>query len=159
MVEAGRLDEGIAQLERDLGATRGWRRTLALCFLAEAFHRQREPERGLSCVAEALTMAERDLVGFHEPELYRLQGELVLQHTNGDAAQDVEASFRRAIEIARARQQKSLELRAATSLSRLLADRGNRAEARRVLGETYGWFSEGFEIRDVREAKRRLDQL
>jgi predicted ATPase len=92
------------------------------------------------------------------PELLRLDGELSLIAGRADAG-DAERTFRAAIDLARARGERSLELRAATSLGRLLADRGRRAEAQRDLAAAYGAFTEGFDTRDLREAKSLLDAL
>jgi len=90
-------------------------------------------------------------------ELHRIRGELPRQ--SGDPSQDAGRCFWRAIEIARARQQKLLELRAVTSLGRLLEQQGKSGEARRLLADIYGWFSEGFETRDLKEAKALLHDL
>ncbi len=103
-------------------------------------------------------MAERRLEGLYESELHRVKGELLLSR-RGDASEEAEACFRRAIEIARPHGEKSLELRAVTSLSRLLSGHGRREEARRMLAETYGWFTEGFDTRNLKEAKALLDEL
>ena len=73
--------------------------------------------------------------------------------------EEVERCFQTAIEIARRQQAKSLELRATTSLARLLRDAGRRDEARAMLAEIYGWFSEGFDTADLKDAKALLDEL
>jgi predicted ATPase len=95
---------------------------------------------------------------FWEAELYRLKGELLLA---GSAVHDTEAeiSFRQAFDVARHQQAKSLELRAAMSLSRLWQRQGKRAEAQQLLAEVYGWFTEGFDTPDLQEAKALLDKL
>jgi predicted ATPase len=92
---------------------------------------------------------------FHEAELYRLQGELLLAVARGGA----EVCFRQALAVARQQEARSLELRAAVSLSRLLRQQGNRQEARALLAETYGWFTEGFETSDLKEAQATLESL
>jgi DNA-binding winged helix-turn-helix (wHTH) protein/tetratricopeptide (TPR) repeat protein len=94
--------------------------------------------------------------GFFAPEMERLRGELLLARGRRDEA---EPRFRRAIDVARARAERSLELRAATSLARLLATKGKRSEARRLLREIYGWFSEGLDTADLRLARAALDDL
>jgi predicted ATPase len=86
----------------------------------------------------------------------RLRGELLLARGRPDEA---EPRFRRAIDVAKARGERSLELRAATSLARLLASRGKRSEARRLLREIYGWFAEGFDTADLQRARALLDDL
>ena len=93
-----------------------------------------------------------------EAELYRLTGELLLHQTVPDA-QHAEACFYQALATARRQQAKSLELRAAMSLARLWQRQGKRVEACRMLAEVYGWFSEGFDTADLREAQTLLDAL
>jgi predicted ATPase len=91
-----------------------------------------------------------------ESELHRLKGELLLNRGNDGAAAQ---SLRDAIGLARHQGAKSWELRATTSLARLLASQGRRAEARSMLAEIYGWFTEGFDTADLKDAKTLLDQL
>ncbi len=160
MIEKGRDGELMARLEHALIAVRTygviWRQIFSLCLLAEAYGRVGQPERGLELLSQAI--AERSLEGLYEPELHRVKGELLLKQATGGAG-DAEACFRRAIEVALAHQEKSLELRAVTSLSRLLHRQGNREEARRLLAETYAWFTEGSETADLKAAKAVLDEL
>ncbi len=85
-------------------------------------------------------------------------GDLLLRR-NPSAADRAEVSYRRAIERARSQEAKSWELRAATSLARLWRDQGKRAEARELLAPVYGWFTEGFDTLDLKEAKALLDEL
>jgi adenylate cyclase len=92
------------------------------------------------------------------PEVHRCRGALLLGQ--GDAhASEAETCFRSAVELARRGGHRSLELRAATSLSRLLAEHGRREEARRALGDVYGWFTEGFDTGDLKSARALLDSL
>jgi predicted ATPase len=107
-------------------------------------------------VAEALALVERSDERYWEAGIYRLKGELLLESRGSSEA---ETCFRRAIEIARRQSAKSLELRATTSLARLLDKQGRQDEARRMLGEIYGWFSEGFDTADLKDAKALLDEL
>ena len=109
-------------------------------------------------VAEALAHVARTGILFCEAEVHRLDGELRLA-CDPAATPAAEACFRRAIEIARAQQARSWELRAARSLARLWRDHGRRAEAHDVLAPVYGWFTEGFDTPDLREAKALLDEL
>ena len=95
---------------------------------------------------------------FWDSELQRLKGELHLGNDQSDAAA-AEACFIRAIETARAQCAKSLELRAAASLARLWRDQGKRGEARDLLAPVYGWFTEGFDTADLKEAKALLEQV
>ncbi len=104
-------------------------------------------------------MVERTGAGYYEAELYRLNGELQLMRGDGPRQGEAEASFERAIELARHRSAKSFELRAVTSLCRLWQRQSRDADARRCLAETYGWFSEGFDTADLRDAKELLERL
>jgi predicted ATPase len=96
---------------------------------------------------------------FYEAEIYRVKGELLLKHDGSDGAAEAETSFRRALDMARAQSAKSWELRAATSLTRLWAERGRRAQARDLLAPIYGWFTEGLDTPDLNDAKALLDEL
>ena len=93
-----------------------------------------------------------------EAELYRLRGELLLQHAVAQP-EEAEACFQLALAVARRQQAKSLELRAAMSLSRLWQRQGKRDKARQLLAEIYDWFTEGFDTADLQEAKVVLEEL
>jgi predicted ATPase len=93
-----------------------------------------------------------------EAEINRIAGEIALRLPHRDAGK-AEAYFNRALEVARMQQAKSLELRAATSLARLLCDQDERNKARGVLAPVYDWFGEGFETLDLKHAKALLDEL
>ena len=93
---------------------------------------------------------------FWDAELHRLVGTVLLAENKLDEGQ---ASLRQAIRIAQAQQAKSLELRAARDLARLWGEQGRRAEARDLLAPVYGWFTEGFDTADLKEAKALLDEL
>ena len=101
---------------------------------------------------------------FYEAELYRLKGQLTLaqsraQSLESSVQKEVEGCFLRAIDIARKQQAKSLELRATVSLARLWQQQGKRAEAHHILSDVYNWFTEGFETKDLQEAKVLLNEL
>jgi predicted ATPase len=93
-----------------------------------------------------------------EAELHRLKGALLLQLPNSDVSQ-AEARFQKALDVTHSQQAKSLELRAALSLSRLWQQQGQRAAARELLAPLYGWFIEGFDTADLKEAKLLLAEL
>jgi predicted ATPase len=112
----------------------------------------------LSALTEALVETGKTGDRRWIAELYRLKGELGLQSEAG-GQDEAEESFHRAIAIARGQHAKSLELRAATSLARLWRDQGKRQEARDLLAPVYGWFTEGFDTLDLKEAKALLDRL
>jgi predicted ATPase len=139
-----------------------------LALLAEAYGKVGQAAEGLVVLAEALATVEKTGERFYEAELYRLKGELTLQQFKVQSRSksevrspesEAEEYFWKAIEIARQQQAKSLELRAATSLARLWRWQGKKAEAHRMLSEIYGWFTEGFDTKDLQEAKALLDTL
>jgi hypothetical protein len=128
-------------------------------------------EKGVATVAEALRLVDKNDERLYEAEVYRIKGELVLQPsvrgpTSAIAHRtetrihtleaDAEQCFTKAIDIARTQQAKSLELRAVMSLSRLWQHQGKSVEARQMLAEIYSWFREGFDTKDLQEAKTLL---
>jgi predicted ATPase len=137
-------------------ARRPW--LLFLGLLAEACGQAGQVEEGLRALREALEAIQTTEERICEVEVYRLKGELLLQQS---AAQQgaAEASFHQALTVARRQQAKSLELRAAMSLSRLWQQQGKRAEAYELLAPIYGWFTEGFDTADLQEAKALLEAL
>jgi adenylate cyclase len=124
--------------------------------LAEAHTRVGQIEEGLSLVAEALALMGKTGERTFEAVLYVLKGWLLF--FKGDPAA-AEACFQQAIDIARRRSAKSGELLAVTSLSRLWQMQGKKDEARQMLAEIYGWFTEGFDTKGLREAKALLEEL
>jgi predicted ATPase len=126
--------------------------------MAEACRRTGRVEEGQRVVSEGLAEIEQNGVRYYEAELNRLEGELRLGLEAADD-QRAEASFRRAIDIARAQQAKSLELQAATSLARLWQRQGKREDARNLLAPVFGWFTEGFDTVDLQQAKALLAEL
>ena len=162
LVAEGHGEDGVAQLRDGLAAYRATgaelERSHWLGCLAEACGTIGQPDEGLRVLDEALAEIERNEVRYFEAELHRLRGELLLQRDAADE-HEAETAFRRAIAIASRQQAKSLELRAAVSLSRLLQAQGKREDARRTLAEIYNWFTEGFDTRDLQEAKTLLDEL
>jgi len=133
-----------------------------LGLVAEVQQKLGRPAEARSTMAEALSVAQQSGRHYWEAELHRLTGVLTLQTgapTSDDARAAAESSFRRAIDIARRQHARWLELRAAKSLSRLWADHGHAARAHALLSGVYGWFTEGFDTADLREAKSLLDSL
>jgi predicted ATPase len=179
LAEQGQVEEGIAQMQQSLAAFRamgaegGSAWISLLPWLATAYAKAERREEGLSVVAEALAFVDKTGGRFSEAELYRLKGTLVLQsgvrgpesenpntqYPTPSTQEEAEACFHKAIEIARRQQAKSLELRAAMSLSRLWQQQGKKDEARQLLAEIYGWFTEGFDTKDLQEARALLDEL
>ena len=129
-----------------------------LALLADAYRQATEHAHGLRAVEEALAVASESGERFWEPELYRLKGELLLSPAT-KAMNEAQTWFDRAIEIARKRGAKSLELRAATSLACLWQSQGKREEPRDLLAPTYEGFTEGIDTADLKDAKALLVQL
>jgi predicted ATPase len=112
----------------------------------------------LNVVTEALRSAIQTDCRPYEAELHRIKGELLLAQAPENDRQ-AEACFRNALKVARGQSAKTLELRAAMSMSRLWRNQGKRDEARELLGAIYGWFTEGFDTADLKAAKTLLDEL
>jgi predicted ATPase len=168
LAEQGQGEEGITQMRQGLASW--WatgaemRRSCDPALLAEAYGKVGQAEEGLTVLAEALSAVEKTGERFYEAELYRLKGQLTLQQSGvrspeSGVQKEAEGCFRRAIEIARHQSAKSLELRAVMSLSRLWQSQGKKEEARQMLAEIYGWFTEGFDTADLQEAKALLEEL
>ncbi|QBR02943.1 adenylate/guanylate cyclase domain-containing protein [Paraburkholderia pallida] len=163
-----RLQEGIAQMREGLADQRAHggeeERSYFLALLAESHGIAGDREAALRVLDEAMSIAETAGEHCYEAELHRLKGILLLgaeNDGNGQSASgnEAEACFRKALELARERNAKSLELRAASSLARRWQRAGMIAEARELLSEVYGWFTEGHDTADLREAKALLDEL
>ena len=110
------------------------------------------------CISEGVTAIETSGERWYEAEFNRIAGEIVLRAPEPDTAK-AKACFECALDIARRQQAKSWELRAAMSMARLWRDQGKRDEARELLAPVYGWFTEGFDTLDLKEAKKLLDEL
>ena len=149
-VAQGQHEVGLAQMRRGLAALRATgaavRLTYYLALLAEACGQTGQAAEGLALLAEALTLVDTTGERWWEAELYRLQGELLLHAECGvrNAESTAEECFQQALDIARRQHARSLELRAAMSLSRLWQRQGKRTEAYQLLAEIYDWFTEGF---------------
>jgi predicted ATPase len=162
LAEQGTAANGIAHLRQGLtdwvATGSETKRTYFLALLAEALGREGQIEEGLKVLDEALALMDSTGEGFHGAELHRLRGEFLLrQQTTEAAGHEAEACFRRALALARRQQAKALELRAAMSLTRLYQQQGRPGEARPLLADTYAWFSEGFDTRDLQEARALLE--
>jgi predicted ATPase len=162
MAEQGRSEEGIAQIQEGLAAFRATgaelMRPYFLCLLAEACMKTGRFDDGLSALTEALVAADEHENRAFEAEAHRLKGELLLRQDDSKAA-EAQSCFERAIEVARKQSARSWELRATMSLARLLAKQGRRDEARAMIAEIYGWFTEGFDTADLKDAKALLAEL
>jgi class 3 adenylate cyclase/tetratricopeptide (TPR) repeat protein len=153
-----RLDSDmLAECRRQLASvpSASWRQVFCRCTVAELCARQ-----GFFMQANRMlfSIPENSRGAFCAPEFRRIEGELLL-NPEKPARGDAERCFNDAIDLARARGEKSFELRAATSLARLLALQGRRDEARKTLAAIYGWFTEGFDTSDLKSARALLDEL
>jgi predicted ATPase len=156
----GQVSEGIAQMRGGMAVNESISVRCSLLetvrALAEAQAKAGQPERGLTTLVEALTMVAETGERHWEAEVYRLRGELLL--TQGDEAK-AEASYHKAIEVARRQSAKSWELRVSIGLARLWHKQGKTNEAQQLLGEIYSWFTEGFDTPDLKEAAALLEEL
>jgi predicted ATPase len=188
LAEREQRAEGIAQIREGLDAWWAMGNELLrpyfLGLLAEAYGKAGQAEQGLIVLAEALATAHNTGERWWEAELHRLKGELLLIQAAGKGDSppappetamvtevdiggpgrsplriEAETCLLQALEIARGQQAKSLELRAALSLSRLWHRQGKGDAARRLLAEVYAWFTEGFDTADLKEAKALLDEI
>ena len=186
LAEQGHLEEGVTELRQGLAAYRATEANILLPYylalLSEVYGKAGQLEKGLGALAEALKIVSKTREHHQEAELYRLKGELTLQRVNqkakskgqkskmtspqplipkiqGEVTREAEGYFLKAVEIARKQQAKSLELRATVSLTRLWQSHGKQREAHQMLAEVYGWFTEGFDTKDLQEAKALLEAL
>jgi predicted ATPase len=183
----GQSTEGIAQMRQGMDAHRSMgaiQSPYDLALLAEAYGWIGQTAEGLHLLAEALALTHRNGGYYYQAEVHRLTGELLLRQDAGGGVSgspppelsmregyegevtgqlprptEAEPWFHQALDIARQQQAKSLELRAATSLSRLWQRQGRRTDAYQLLAPIYGWFTEGFDTADLQEAKALLEAL
>jgi predicted ATPase len=130
--------------------------SLYLSYLAEAHADLRQFDNATRCIGEAMNVVETTKERWYEAEVNRIAGEIALREPDVAKA---EINFERALAVARKQQAKSWELRAATSMARLWRDQGKRQQARGLLASVYGWFTEGFDTLDLKEARALLDTL
>jgi predicted ATPase len=180
LTEQGQIEAGLTQMQQGLTARQTTGAELAqpyfLALQAEVYGKVGQIKQARSLLAEALTAVQTNGERRLEAELYRFKGELSLQSRQVKASQnksavtnlqslspnpksEAEGCFLQAIDIARRQQAKSLELRAVMSLSRLWRQQSKREEARQMLAEIYGWFTEGFDTADLKDAKVLLEEL
>ena len=156
----GNPQQGVEVIKQGIAATRASGVSSFIPYsitqLADAYGMAGQPAAGLEWLGEAISIIEATGERWYEAEIRRLRGDLLRAAGDGTTA---EASFRDAIAVASKQQAKLFELRASTSLSRLWCDRGKRTEARDLLAPVYGWFTEGFDTLDLKEAKKLFDEL
>jgi class 3 adenylate cyclase/predicted ATPase len=162
LAEQGEGAEGIAQMRLSLSTYRSTgaelHRPYFLSLLADAYGKVGQTAEGIVVLDEALDTVSKTEERHWEAEHNRCKG-MLLQMQRGQKVGEAEECFRKALEIARRQQAKSLELRAVMSLSRLWQQPGKQEEARQMLADIYGWFTEGFETPDLQEAKALLQEL
>ena len=185
-VQQGKIAEGAATITGGLAQYHEMNAQIYVPFylswLVMSYWRQGRIDDGLHVLTEALQLTETNLESFWRAELHRLQGELTLaqssvranvkskvqsakskspstQHPTPSTHEEAEACFHQAIEVARRQGAKSLELRAAMSLARLWRQQGKRSEAHRMLSALYHWFTEGWDTKDLQDAKALLTEL
>jgi predicted ATPase len=158
----GKASDAVQMITSGVGAVQSTGQTLwmplFLSILARAYVDLGKFDDAWRCIGEAVTAVETTKERWCEPEVNRIAGEVALMPANPDATK-AEAYFERALSVARQQQAKSWELRAAMSLARLWRDQGKVQQARELLAPVYGWFTEGFDTRDLKEAKALLEQL
>ena len=181
LAQQGQADAGLPEMHQGLTILRTagieLNRPRSLMALAEACTQAGQPAAGLAALTEAWTLIQRTGGYLYEAELYRLYGEITLRLGAVEAGDfgnhtiltdapllqwpvsSPEAAFQTAIALAQRQQVKSLELRAAMSLARLWQQQGKCQEARELLAEVYGWFTEGFDTPDLQEARVLLEEL
>ncbi|GAB3627494.1 adenylate/guanylate cyclase domain-containing protein [Pandoraea terrae] len=168
LTERDSLQDGIAQMSQGVAAARAAggedQRSYFLALLADRYRSAGDREAGVGMLEQAMAIMDKTGERCFEAELHRLKGIMLLGAGNHDdgapaCSDEAEACFRKAIAVARHQGARSLELRAVSSLARLWQCEGKIAEARQALSEVYGWFTEGFDTADLREAKALLDAL
>jgi predicted ATPase len=162
VADGGQIEAGITELRGALEVTRAagaeLARPLYTGILAAAYGRAGQPAQGIALIEEAVECMNRSGQRLSEADLQRTKGDLLLAGSP-DAQAEAEDCFRHAMDCARRQGAKSFELTAALSLSRLWRAQGKHDGARALLAEIYGWFTEGFETRDLKEAKALLEEL
>jgi predicted ATPase/class 3 adenylate cyclase len=157
LVEQGHQAAGIAQMSKVREGSVRWNGPYA-ALMADVYRRAGQTFDGLNVLDDALARVHQTGCRYFEAELYRVKGELILTQAAADEHQ-AETCFAEAIRVSCLQEAKSLELRAAMSLSRLWEKQGKELEARKLLAEVYGWFTEGFDTVDLKAAKALLEDL
>ena len=162
LAETGKASDAVDQITSGIAAYRSTGATVWLPIwlseLAEAHAELGQHDDARRCIDEAIVAVERTKERWPEAEVDRIAGEIALKMPEPDVAK-ADVYFERALAVARKQQAKSWELRAAMSMARLWRDQGKPQQARELLTPVYGWFTEGFDTRDLKEAKALLDEL
>jgi predicted ATPase len=162
LASTGNFSAGVQEITSGIAAHRSTGSTNWLPFflshLARAHGELGQVEEAKRCAEEATEVMNVTNERWYEAEIHRTAGEIALRLSDSDGAK-AEAHFKHALSIARQQQAKSWELRIAMSMARLWCDQGKRKEARDLLAPVYGWFTEGFDTLDLKEAKAMLEEL
>jgi predicted ATPase len=162
LAQTGKAQQAVQTLTSATAAFRSTGATLhtplSFSYLARAYAELGKFDDAWLCLGEAMEAVKTAKESLFEAEANRIAGEIALLESSPDAAK-AEAYFEHALDIARKQHAKSWELRAATSLARLWRDQGKPRQARELLAPVYGWFTEGFDTLDLKEAKALLDEL
>jgi predicted ATPase len=162
MALTGRASDAVQTITSAITACRSTGSTLwmplSLSYLGIAYAELYQFDDAWRCIAEAMAAIETSKESWCEAEINRVAGEIALKSPQPDTAK-AEAYFERALAVARQQQAKSWELRAAMSMARHRREQGRRDDARELLAPVYGWFTEGFDTFDLKEAKKVLDEL
>lgn len=163
LAEEGQVERGLAEIRLGLDEWRAtdsaWLWPCYLALLAEALTRANQTEQALEAIDDALAAVSATSESFYAAELHRLRGVLLQRLGPRQNEARAEAECLQALDIAKSQGARCLELRAATSLTRFWAERGERAKAHELLAPIYSWFTEGFDTPDLKEAKTLLDAL
>jgi predicted ATPase len=155
----GQLGQGVAEMEEGLAGLRGAPgQQYMIALLAQNYARTGRTEEALKMLNEALAQIERTGAALYKAEMLRLKGGMLLMQ-GGEFADNAEHCFRSALEVARSQEAKWWELRATVSLACLLRETNRRDEGRMMLSQIYNWFTEGFDLPDLKDAKALLDEL
>jgi tetratricopeptide (TPR) repeat protein len=161
LTELGQLDRAVAELQESIAvieARGGPFRRGRFTQLARCYSMVGRTDEAVSMLDEALAHVELSGEKYWQAEMLRVKGEALLVHRR-TATASAEACFRAALDVARAQEARWWELRTSVSLARLLRDTNRRDEARTMLADIYGWFTEGFELPDLKDAKALRDEL
>jgi class 3 adenylate cyclase/tetratricopeptide (TPR) repeat protein len=162
LAELGDIERGVAEMEAGIA---GFvpiggvpRQAFTVTMLAKGYEKLGRIDQAIAMLDEQRVRIERSGERLEEAELYRVKGELLYARDSASSSEG-ESCLRKAIEVARRQESRWWELRATTSLARLLRDTGRRDEARAMLAGIYGWFTEGFDTADLKDAKALLEEL
>jgi predicted ATPase/class 3 adenylate cyclase len=162
LAQYGQGEQGVREIQHGLvvSQNRGVEqfRPYYLALLADSYRTIGQVEDALQALTQALALVDKSGGNWYEADIHRLRGELLLQQASDNQA-EAETCFAQAMAIAQNQSAKSWELRAAVSLARLQQQQGKRQEAHDLLAPVYGWFTEGFDTADLKDAKALLDEL